>query len=695
MSHRLIIYPWKNMPFIRLLIPLIAGILLQFFFSATLFNLLTFSGFIAFISIIFYLLPFSLKYTFRWTAGVAINLSLVLGGALLVYKQDISNKNNWIGNFKEEQIALLATIEEPLISKAKTFKAEASVKAVYFKGEWTNVTGRILIYFSKEGIPSMNYGSRLLFYKPWQQIKNAGNPGSFDYKRYTAFHDIFHQVFLKPGEYTMLPSINEGRFNQWLLSLRSGVIKILQQYIKPPREAGVAEALLIGYREDLDKALVQAYSNTGVVHIIAISGLHLGMIYLAMLWLMKPFKKTKWIRWVKPIIILTVLWLFTLLAGAVPSILRSAVMFSFIIVGETLNRKSSIYNTLALSAFVMLCINPYYLWDIGFQLSYAAVVSIIIFSKPVYNWYYFKNKLLDFFWQLASVTISAQVFTVPIILYAFHQFPTVFLLTNCIIVPLSSVVLFAELALLMTSFIPVLANFTGFITGRILEFMNDFIEKVNRFPYAVFDGIQNTLAETFLLYLFICCACVWLLRKTKPALFVGLASLFALIVLDAFENYASRQQHKMIVYNILQHSAIDFIAGKHYAFTGDTSLQNDSYLRNFHLKPSRTLYRIRETDNLDNLYISHPFVQVCGKRIVIMDKPFKFQTPSKITVDAIVIAHNPKVNIAEIAAVFNCNQYIFDGSNSTWKIRQWKKDCDSLHLRNYSTSDMGAYIMSL
>jgi competence protein ComEC len=201
-------------------------------------------------------------------------------------------------------------------------------------------------------------------------------------------------------------------------------------------ETGVAEALLIGYRDDLDKDLVRAYSNTGVVHIIAISGLHLGMIYGLMLLLLKPFRKYKWMRWAKPLLILLVLWGFSLLAGAAASILRSVVMFSFIVIGESLGRKTNIYNTLAASAFCLLVYNPYFFWDVGFQLSYTAVLSIVLFMKPVYQWLYFKNKLLNAIWQLNAITLAAQVLTLPVILYYFHQFPNLFLFTNFVAVPL-------------------------------------------------------------------------------------------------------------------------------------------------------------------------------------------------------------------------------------------------------------------
>jgi len=685
-------YFWKQMPFIRLIIPLIAGILLEWNLSFNPFALAGFAISAIIVLFIFSRLSLALKFSHSWIAGFAINLLFIAGGALIVYNKDIRNHQNWAGNYNTDKIAVLATLQEPLVEKAKSYKAEASIEAVNIKGEWKTVKGKALIYFSKDSsVPNLKYGSEVLFYKPLQLIKNTGNPGSFDYKQYNALQDIYHQVFLKKSEYVITKATNENVFRNWLYNARSYVISKLQQYIKEDRESGVAEALLIGYRDDLDKDLVQSYSNTGVVHIIAISGLHLGMIYMALVWLLQPFRKTKWINWVKPVIILSVLWIFTLLAGGVPSILRSAVMFSFIILGQTIDRKSSIYNTLAASAFVMLCINPFYLWDVGFQLSYAAVISIVLFSKPVYNWFYSKNKLIDFFWKLTSVTIAAQILTVPIIFYFFHQFPNLFLITNCIIVPLSSVILFAELILLLISFIPVAATFVGFITSSMLAFMNDFIERINNVPFAVYDGIQNNLADTILLYIFIAGICYFLLNKTKQALFVALTAMFVFTAMDAYENIRAKQQQKIVVYNVSQHNAIDFISGKQFAFVGDTALLNDGYLKNYHLKPARTLFRIKPANNLTGFYISFPFIQFSGKKILLIDKPFRFASPRKIPLDLIVISKNPHVRIAELQTVFDCKQFVFDGSNSSWKINQWKTDCDSLHLPNYSTPDKGAF----
>src|SRR5678815_5428568 len=242
----------------------------------------------------------------------------------------------------------------------------------------------------------------------------------------------------------------------------------------------------------------RSYSNTGVVHVIAISGLHLGLIYWLLAWLFKPLQKRKF-RWLRPIFILTGLWLFSLLAGAQPSVLRSAVMFTCFVLGDALDKRSSIFNSLALSALLLLCINPFWLWDVGFQLSYAAVLSIVIFMQPIYHWFYIKNKLLDLIWKLNAVTIAAQILTVPIGIYHFHQFPLNFLFTNFLAVPLSSLIILDEILLCIISFIPPVTALIGKSVSWLIWMMNTYIERIEMLPFSLWDGLQISIPQSILL----------------------------------------------------------------------------------------------------------------------------------------------------------------------------------------------------
>ena len=442
--------------------------------------------------------------------------------------------------------------------------------------------------------------------------------------------------------------------------------------------------------------MVQSYSNTGVVHIIAISGLHLGLIYWLLLQLLKPLQRRKYTKWLRPVIIVLGLWLFSLLAGAQPSILRSAIMFTCIVLGENLSKRTSIYNTLALSAFILLCWNPYWLWDVGFQLSYSAVLSIIIFMQPIYNLFYIKNKLLDFFWKLNAVTIAAQILTLPVSIYHFHQFPTHFLLTNFVAVPLSSLILLGEIFLCIISFIPAIALLTGKILHWLIWLMNSYVERVEDLPYSLWDGLQINMIQAILLFLFAGAISYWLFEKKKTGLLVGLTVIVCFFFLRGFSFWQADRQKKIIVYNVPQHRAIDFINGRNFLFSGDTDLITNDFARNFHLKPSRILQRIQAAASLHDLVSDDNYVSFGTKKILLLDNTISLKSSgTKYPIDLLVVSKNPKLYISRLNNSFTIKQIVFDGSVPAGKLKYWKKDCDSLHIPYHDVVEKGAFVMNL
>ncbi|MEO5782021.1 MAG: ComEC/Rec2 family competence protein [Ginsengibacter sp.] len=653
---------------------------------------------IAFIA--FQLLPLVMRFKLQQVQGFILNLILIVLGSFVTYQKDIRHDHSWFGNVYHDSDYIVATINEPLLEKNKSYKAEVTVDNVLHKASLENTIGKVIIYFAKDSANelSLKYGDRILIHKRLQEIKNPGNPGSFNYQRYSAFHHIFHNVFLKKSDWVLLDKKNINLFNQFLFTARQNVLNILRKNMKGhDDQLSIAEALLIGYTQDLDKDLVQAYSNTGVVHIIAISGMHLALIYVMLVWIFNKIPIIKRSKIIKVIFILSCLWLFSLLTGGAASILRAAVMFSCIVIGENFARKSSIYNSLAASAFILLCYNSYFLWDVGFQLSYLAVLSIIIFQKPIYHLLYVKNKWLDKLWALVSVSLAAQIFTFPVCLYYFHQFPTIFLITNIIMVPLSTVILFVEIFLIAFAWAPYLGTLIGKLTWWLVWLMNKIILWFNSLPFALWDRISATVATTIILYAFIICVGYWLLNKSRTAFRLSLLSLLGFIILTGYTKWQTANQHKLIVYNVPQHQSIDFIKGNTYKFIGDSVLLADGMLQNFHLKPGRIALQLnKEIDSIAEVHANNMFYQFDNKKILLIDRAIIFQpVEQKINVDYIIISKNPKLYIPQLATVFNCEQFIFDGSNSLWKIAKWKKDCEQLHLPCYSVPEQGAFIVDL
>ena len=699
MSKLFAIPIWKQAPFIRLLPAFIAGILLQWHFQFALYSCI--AGIISFsIALLFFLfLPVAVKFRFQFLQGFLLQLLFFGFGLLLTWQNEFRHNNNWYGRYYQNGDYLVVTLSEPLIEKSKSFKADVWVEQVIHNDSSINCKGKLLLYFSKDSIaPNLKYGDRILLKKNLQGIKNSGNPGAFNYQQYAAMQHTYHNAFLKTGDWVKLKGRHANAFQQFIFTSRDNILAVLQKQVSNKKdELGIAEALLIGYTNDLDKDLVQAYSNTGVVHIIAISGMHLGLIYIMLVWLFAKIPLLNKSKAVQVILILSCLWLFSLLTGAAASVTRSAVMFTFITIGKNFYRKSSIFNSLAASAFTMLCYNPYYLWDVGFQLSYLAVVGIIVFQKPIYNWFYIKNKLLNEVWKLAAIALAAQLLTFPVCVYYFHQFPNLFLLTNIVAVPLSSFILFTEIALVAFAWLPFVNTFLGKIVSVLVWLMNQFILLVNNISFSVWDKIPADIFTTILLYVSVIACCSWLLHKNRQLFKLALISFAGFLSMNLFAGWKIKNQEKIIVYNVPQHRAIDFVTGNNFQFIGDSVLLQDGLLQNFHLKPGRIFLQLNNRkDSMANLFIKTNLYAYNNKKILLIDKSVKFKSAAnKIEVDLIVVSKNPKINFTELASVFNCKQVVFDASNSLWKIGKWKQECDKLHLRHHSIPELGAFVMDI
>ncbi|MBS1920028.1 MAG: ComEC family competence protein [Bacteroidetes bacterium] len=695
---------WKKSPFLRLLIPFTVGIIAQWYLQVPLHFCWSVLG-VSFVGFAyFFFIPAFERYKLSMFSGIFSALIFLSLGAMLSWHQDIRYNKEWFGKSYQPNDALIVTLEEPLVEKNKSFKANATVNVLFRNGKKTPAEGKVILYFKKdlpEGqadslLQHLKYGSQIIFRKPLQEIKNLGNPGGFDYKRYALFQGITHQVYLKPEEFGILETKNGNWFNNFLFSVREKVIGIIRKFIPGEKEQGLAEALLIGYKDDLDQNLIQSYTNTGVVHIIAISGMHLALVYWLLSLLLKPLQRKKQICWLRPVSIIAGLWFFSLLAGAQASVIRSAVMFTCIVTGESLAKKTSIYNTLAFSAFILLCYNPYWLWDVGFQLSYAAVLSIVIFMRPIYNWIYFRNKIVDFIWKLNTVSIAAQILTVPLSIFHFHQFPNYFLLTNFIAVPLSSMILLGEIFLCSVFFIPAIAGLVGKILSWLIGLMNSYIQRIESLPYSLWDGLQINIVQTLLLYTIIAGAGNWLLEKSKIGLKIALIGLVGFMLLRSFSFINRNGQKKIIVYNIPQRQAIDIIQGRDYRFTGDNDLLQDDFLRNFHLKPSRILHRISVDPKTKSTQAGNNYFIFGSKKIMLIDTSFFFSESATPTpVDLLVISKNPGIDILKLARTFDIKQIVFDGSVPSWNVTRWKKDCNSLGIPTYATIEKGAFVMNL
>lgn len=627
-----------------------------------------------------------------------IQIVLCILAMLLTYQNDVRNRNEWYGNQYTKNAKLLVRLCEPPVSKAKTFKAETSVLAVVFHDTSMVSTGQLDLYFSQDSNPRPTFGSIILIDAPIQVIKNTGNPGAFDYERYSKLQGKFHTVFLTTGSYIIIPGTDHFDINKYLFHARDFIVSTLQGSLPMDKKvSGLAEALLIGYKGDLDKELLQAYSNTGVVHIIAISGLHLGLIYAMLTWIFNMFPFIRKSKHAKVIFILAFLWLFSFVTGASASVLRSAVMFTCIVIGKNYFRSASIYNSLASSAFLLLCYNPYFLWDVGFQLSYTAVYGIVWLQKPIYRKFYVQTKLLNKIWQMTAVTIAAQITTFPVCLYYFHQFPNMFLITNLTAVPLSTLILFVEIIIVALAWWPAAAILAGKCCYGLVWIMNKIIMYCNDVPYARIDAIHATLFSTVSLYILLLSSIAWLLHKAKFFKYLAICGGLACIALFIVNKLQKQDQAKIIVYNIPNKKAIDFINHDKFLFIGDSSLRQNDAASNYSLKPTRTEFQVsQEVGEINGLIFHERYIQFHTNTIMIIDSAVNFYSrTSRLKIDVLIISGNPSLDLENINKAICAKVVVFDASNSLWKIARWKKQCEQLLLRCFSVTEKGAFILDI
>lgn len=610
----------------------------------------------------------------RWISGLSI-LVVFTGVGIGVYQ--LATKTTI-------QIKARVILQESPIKKTNSYQATAAM------GETL-----LLIYFHPTTkIHSLNVGTTIQLYKKPLPISNTSNPGGFNFKEYAASQKIHHQVYLTPADFTI---INHSNSSASLLSkTKHYVLSVLEKYIPIPIERSVAEALLIGYKKNLDKELMNAYSNTGVIHIIAISGLHLGMIYTLLLWLFKPLNRFKKTQWLKRAIILLIIWGFTLLTGAGASVLRAAVMFSFLLLSEQQNRPNYIINTLAASAFCLLLYRPLFLWDIGFQLSYAAVLGIVLFSKPFEKCIYLKNKILRHCWQLCSVTFAAQLLTLPLLLYYFNSFPNLFLFTNFIAVPISGFILYLLIGLLVIAPIGFIAKPVGALIEWLIAQLNDVIQNSASLPFALTEYIQVSLVQTICLYVSIVGCAVWIAQKNNKALWLGFSGIIFFVAFRSVNLIQLQGQQKLIVYHAPNYTSIDILEGLGHRYIGDRQLERNTLLKNNYLSPTRTIYRAGNPLLHSRVQLRTPFVIGPTKKVLLVHPRLAFPSLYMVPkIDLIILAGGVEIPFAEIAKRYPQAKLVFDCSNPLWKIQLWKKEADRLHLRHHSVPELGAFEYNL
>jgi competence protein ComEC len=572
-------------------------------------------------------------------------------------------------------------------------------------GKWIETSGNVMCYFKKDSTSkNIHYGDCMILKTKFTEIKSPQNPSEFDYKRFLSYHNIYHQAYISSENWKSL-GINEGnKILSASYSLREYLLNIYRENKISGNEFAVGSALVLGYTDKLDQDLISAYASSGALHVLSVSGLHVGIIYIICNYLLFFLDKFKHGKFIKMILLLSALWFYATLTGLSPAVLRSAAMFSFVVIAKTWRYDTNIFNTLAVSCFALLMLNPYFIMDVGFQLSYLAVFGIVSIQPWVYEKWRPKTWLMNEIWLIVSVSIAAQLATFPLGLFYFHQFPNYFLLSNLIVIPVSTIILGYGLLMFVLGKISAIGITCGKIFSFFVWILNESVRITDETPGSLIQGISPSILETGIIYLLVIFLIVFIYKKQMKYFFISLSTIIISLTFQTIEAHSIRKQKAIIVYDIPKISAYDFINGKQTLFLADSSLLHNQSGMKFHIKQNwwnrnvanqKTFENEKENIFSDNNFsIRNNFIQFENKRIVVVKElpAFNPSINQKLKVDIIILSKNAKIEIQELQKWYEFKKIIFDSSNSKWKIEKWKKECVDLKIDFYSVNDLGAYI---
>ena len=397
-----------------------------------------------------------------------------------------------------------------------------------------------------------------------------------------------------------------------------------------------------------------------------------------------------------------------------PSVMRATFMFCFIVIGSSLKRPTNIYNTLAASAFLLLLINPYIIMEVGFQLSYLAVISIVYFQPRIYSLFEFNNWFIDKIWALLTVSFAAQLGTFPIGLFYFHQFPNYFLITNMIVIPYATIIIYLAILLMSFSFVYNIASIIAVALNYTLKGLNYSVSFIEQMPYSTTSDVSINLPETFIIYLLIICFAIFFVYKRVRYLYLALACIIAILSMNIYQVYTTAQQRKFIVYNIKGVSAYNFIDGANNILFSSVQKNNEHTLT-YHVRnnwislgvpDAKIIYldRLNEQSSLSididnqNLFYKNNFINYHNKNILILhDNRYQSRVPGEksLDIDYVILSGNVQISISDIMTLYNVKQIIIDSSNSYWIKEKWLNESKNYDLRCYSVADKGAFEVDL
>ncbi len=660
---------WSKIPFLRMLIPLLLGITLGLFSKIHPYIFWIFGLAILIFWISFFI---SNRLDKKYLKGICYMSTLMLLGLVLV----TISKRHWMINYYNQKLTksdlLIIKITEPLVEKRQSLKTFGEVKFIKSNEGIRKVNGKIVLYFAKcIKAKKLKYGDIVIIRNNIQQLKDAPNPFEFSPKDYLGYRAIYESCYLKESHWKKVNIKQTFDIVDNCYKAREYCLRVFKQNGLEGDEFAVASAMIVGFEDELKPEIISYFSASGAMHLLSVSGLHIAFVYIILSFMLKPLERFKKGKFVGFIICIFVLWFYAIVTGFSAPVVRSAIMFSMVVYAKSFNKYLNMFNVLGFAGFFILIFDPLSIADVGFQLSFLALLSILIIQPIISELYFSKNWVIQKSWEITSVSISATIGTIPLTFYYFHQFPNYFLLVNLLVIPLSTLLLYTGFAVIIFSWMPfvpyVLTQFLKYITITL----NYLLKLDESLPGSVTTNIQFNEIETILLFISVVFLCIYMYLKHYRFIIYSGVSLIGFFICGFCFYIPHVSQKKLIIYSINKHLGIDYFDGNKTFFISDTALKNSIIDMRYHVFPNRIrnyIYRAHTIDldgnHYSNSFVKHSEFLKCNTKTIAIAKEniYQLKHSKKINIDYLLIALNFKGNLKAIDSNYNYQKIVIDAS---------------------------------
>lgn len=674
----------SNYPLLKILLPYILGVLIAYFcqFPYKMCWLWFVLG-VSFWLICCVLSPIK-TYRWQWVKTLFLLVAFVFCGMMAVNFRFSSHLTAKESQLIRENRNWMVRVEDFPVQRAKTVKMKAKVLRT---GEGLALKEDVVLYVQQgSGSDTIEYGDILLLNTQFSEIEPPKNPDAFDNQLYMKRKGIYYTGYVQDGCWLPADQAPAQLVKALAHRMQSRLSALFADSGMSGGELEIVKAILLGDDDTMEPELKASYAAAGVSHILCVSGMHVGVIFLILNFLLRPLDLFKSTRYMKTLLMLLAIWLYAHITGLSPSVTRSATMFTFVTVGQLIQRNTNVFHSILASLWILLTFNPLLLFELGFQLSYLAVCGIVLLQPLLAGIYGCRTRVGSYFWGLVTVSVAAQISTFPISVHYFGQFPNYFLLSNMSVIMLSFVVMMTGIVLLCVSVVPLVGSYVTFLLTWEIRIMNGIVTFVERLPGSVTRDIDVSVGQMLLLYMVILMVyCT--IRYGKKKLFMAAFACFALYAGTLLcKKVELLRQEEMVVYAVPKTSVISFchqqqcvVFSDSIADIGDKRFQ---YAAANHVRRQHAAFVFVPVDTMtyDNGFLCKrgPWIRFNGKTCYLIKRKEKiYPTSGPVSVDVLILQQNPVQLPDEVAEVLSFKEVMADETNTKFYIERWRKWCEA------------------